>query len=545
MSRRTAVAALAVAAALAGPAAAEAGRYAVGLRAGADRVAVRAALEHGAERVESLAPLPAFVVETNAPRRLGRLPGVRYVEPLRRRAPTYMPGDPLAPRQWYLSHVRAFAAWEVLPPLARVRVAVIDSGLDLGHPDLAGRVAAARSFVGGTPRDTRGHGTLVAGVIAAASENGIGIAGMAPSAELLVAKVVDRDGMIPVEAEARAIRWAVAKGARVVNMSLGGLRDPTSLLRDTYSQLEADAVAYAVSRGVVVVAAVGNGDQAPAEPWRFAFYPAALPHVLGVGAVSRNGAAPGYSNRDAVFADLAAPGGDIVSTFPRALTKLRPQCPEQGYTPCATPDYRPAEGTSFAAPQASAAAAMLLALQPSLRPEQVTALLQRTAADATPATGCRLCPEGRDAFTGWGTLDVAAAVIALDAPLPAVDALESNDDAGGRARHLSGSWRHRLVGATLDFWDDQDDVYRVYLSTGERLDAALSGDTGELSLAIWRPGVESISDLTQQSLRVRLSARPGSRQYAGYMAEQTGWHYVHVRLVGAGDTAYQLALVRT
>jgi subtilisin family serine protease len=539
------VAALAAAAVLAGPATAEAGRFAVGVKPGADRAAVQAALERGGARVESLAPLPALVVETADPRRLSRLPGVRYVETLTRRAPAFMPGDPLVSRQWYLSHVRAFAAWEVLPPLARVRVAVIDSGLDLGHPDLAGRVAAARSFVGGTPRDTRGHGTLVAGVIAAASDNGIGIAGMAPSAELLVAKVVDREGMIPVEAEARAIRWAVANGARVVNMSLGGLRDPTSTSRDTYSQLEADAVAFAVSRGVVVVAAVGNGDQAPAEPWRYAFYPAALPHVLGVGAVSRSGASPGYSNRDAVFADLAAPGGDIVSTFPRALTKLRPRCSEQGYTPCATPDYRPAEGTSFAAPQASAAAAMLLALQPSLRPEQVTALLERTAADATRATGCRLCPEGRDAFTGWGTLDVAAAVGALDAPLPAVDAFEANDDAGGQARHLSGSWSHRVVDATVDFWDDQDDVYRVYLSPGQRLDAALSGDAGELTLAIWQPGTQLVSDLAQQGLRVRLSARPGSRQYAGYVAQQTGWHYVHVRLVAAGDTAYQLTLART
>ena len=545
MRQHKAVAALAVAAALAGPATAEAGRFAVGVKPGADSAAVRAVLERSGARVESLAPLPAFVVETAGPRRLSRLPGVRYVELLRRRAPAFMPGDPLVARQWYLSHVRAFAAWEILPPLARVRVAVIDSGLDLGHPDLAGRVAAARSFVGGTPRDTRGHGTLVAGVVAAASDNGIGVAGMAPSAELLVAKVVDREGTIPVEAEARAIRWAVAQGARVVNMSLGGLRDPTSPLRDTYSQLEADAVAYAVSRGVVVVAAVGNGDQAPAEPWRFAFYPAALPHVLGVSAVARSGASPGYSNRDAVFNDLAAPGGDIVSTFPRALTKLRPRCPEQGYTPCATPDYRPAEGTSFAAPQVSAAAAMLLALQPSLRPEQVTALLQRTAVDSTRATGCRLCPEGRDPFTGWGTLDVAAAVTALDAPLPAVDALEANDDAGGRAHQLSGPWRHRVVDAAVDFWDDQDDVYRVYLSSGERVDAALSGDVGELTLAIWRPGTESVSDLAQQGLRVRLSARPGSRQYAGYVAEQTGWHYVHVRLVAAGDTAYQLALARS
>ena len=86
---------------------------------------------------------------------------------------------------------------------------------------------------------------------------------------------------IPVEAEAKAIRWAVDNGARVINMSLGGVRDPLDPDRDTYSRLEADAVAYAVSQGAVVVAAVGNSDQAPESPWKYASYPAALPHVLG------------------------------------------------------------------------------------------------------------------------------------------------------------------------------------------------------------------------------------------------------------------------
>ena len=236
-------------------------------------------------------------------------------------------------------------------------MAVIDSGVDLGHPDLAGRIVAARSFVAATARDRSGHGTMIAGIIAAKADNGIGIAGLAPAAQLLVAKVVEHDGTIPVEAEVRAIRWAVARGARVINMSLGGVRDPSNPDHDTYSQLEADAVAFALSRGAVVVAAVGNSDQAPDEPWRFAFYPAALPHVLGVSAVGRDGSVPGYSNRDAVFNDLAAPGADIVSTFPRSLTQHRQACFEQGYSPCGTADFRPADGTSFAAPQVSAAAA--------------------------------------------------------------------------------------------------------------------------------------------------------------------------------------------
>ena len=194
----------------------------------------------------------------------------------------------------------------------------------------------------------------------------MGIAGLAPSAELLIAKVVGPQRSIPVEAEAKAIRWSVANGARVINMSLGGLRDPTDPSRDTYSKLEADAVAFAVSKGVLVVAAVGNGDQAPSQPWPYASWPAALPHVLGVSALSRTGSSPAFSNRDPRFNDIAAPGEEILSTFPLQLTANRPECVDQGYSSCGPEEYRSAEGTSFATPQVTAAAAVLFATSPAL-----------------------------------------------------------------------------------------------------------------------------------------------------------------------------------
>ena len=104
-------------------------------------------------------------------------------------AASYEPNDPLAPKQWHLAANRAFEFWATLPLLPPVRVAVIDSGIDAGHPDLKDRIAEARSFVGGSAReDTSGHGTFVAGLIAAAVDNAEGVAGMAPSAELLVAE---------------------------------------------------------------------------------------------------------------------------------------------------------------------------------------------------------------------------------------------------------------------------------------------------------------------------------------------------------------------
>ena len=228
---------------------------------------------------------------------------------------------------------RAFDVWLEPPSLASVRVAVIDSGFDGTHPELRGRVVAAKSFVAGPPTvDTQGHGTFVAGLIAARTNDGVGIAGLAPPAELLIAKVVGPERSIPVEAEARAIRWAVAHGARVIDMSLGGPRDPRDPSRDTYSQLEADAVAYAVSKGVLVVAAVGNADQSPAEPGRTRAGPRA-PHVLGVSALSHSGGSSSFSNRDTQFNDIAARRGHLLDVS-ASLTAVYPDCAEQGYSTC-------------------------------------------------------------------------------------------------------------------------------------------------------------------------------------------------------------------
>ena len=143
---------------------------------------------------------------------------------------------------------------------------MIDSGIDGTHPEFAGRVVAARSFVGGSPyRDDQGHGTFVAGEIAANPFNGSGIAGLAFNARLLIAKVVEPDGSVSLKAEVAAIRWAVDNGARVINLSLGGVRDPLDPALDTYSPLEQAAIEYAYSKGVVVVAAVGQRAAVPGD----------------------------------------------------------------------------------------------------------------------------------------------------------------------------------------------------------------------------------------------------------------------------------------
>ena len=402
---------------------------------------------------------------------------------------------------------------------------------------------ASRSFVGGSAlTDEHGHGTFVAGEIGATLNNEQGIAGIAFTSQLVVAKVVQVDRTIALDAEAAAIRWAVDSGARVINLSLGGLRDPRNRRRDTFSRVEAAAVEYAHRRGAVLVAAVGNGDQAPSEPWPYASYPAALPHVLGVGAVARDGSVPDFSNRDPVFNDVTAPGEDIFSTVPRALTAARPTCPEQGYSSCGPDEYREGDGTSFAAPQAAAAAALLLSANPNLRPDQVTAVLERSAVDVNAATGCGRCAPRRDRFSGWGRLDVVRALGALGGQLPTADRYETNDDSGPRAWRLFGAAPAPLR-ATLDFWDDPIDVYAVRLRRGQRLTATMRGPAGaNANLALWRPGTPTVH--ASGARRAATSAHPGTNERIVHRAARTGWYYLEAELASPGSGPYTLSVAK-
>jgi subtilisin family serine protease len=531
---------------LALPATAGATRVAVGIAKSANAgLVARAVEERTGTHPRSLKPIPVLVVDVPEGVSLRGIGGVRYVEPLVTRHLAYTPSDPLVSKQWYLPFSGFYAPWVTLPAFEPVPVAVIDSGVDAGHPDLARRILDAKSFVGGSARvDTFGHGTFVAGLIGAGHDNGVGIAGLAPSSELLIAKVVTKSRMIPVDAEARAIRWAVDNGARVINMSLGGVRDPLDPERDTYSRLEADAVAYAVSNGAVVVAAVGNSDQAPASPWKYASYPAALPHVLGVSAMSETGGIPSFSNRDLIYNDLAAPGLEILSILPRPLTARFPQCTEQGYSSCGPEEYREAQGTSFAAPQVTAAAAVLLSLNPTLHPDQVTKILQSTATDLDASNGCEACAVGRDAYSGWGRLNVADAIAALAAPLPPSDSYEANDDLGAHAYPVSGT--NRRLRARVDFWDDQDDVYAIRLNRNQPVYVGLTGSdrSVDLSLAFWLPRARSVERVADFRYRVRTSARTGSRQYLSYRPRLAGTYYIQVRMSTPGATRYRLAIVK-
>ncbi|MFQ5426646.1 MAG: S8 family serine peptidase [Gaiellales bacterium] len=518
---------------------AEPGKLAVGIASQTDSSAIRTKLERlTAGTVErSLENLDALVIGVPdvaaASARLELVPAVRYAEKLERsRSIAFVPDDPLVDQQWYLASIRTFDSWPEPPAIDPVLVAVVDSGIDGDHVEFADRIEASRSFVGSTARqDVIGHGTIVAGEIAAALGNAEGVAGASVAARLLIAKVVDPDGTIALDAEADAIRWATDQGARVINLSLGGQRDPRNPNRDTFSQLEADAVEYAYSKGAVVVAATGNCDSVC--PYRFASYPSALPHVLGVSALDRSLRAPRFSNRDAVFNDLSAPGVGIVSTFPFALSEA--DCSPAGYSLCAPPEYVGGEGTSFAAPLVSAAAATLIALRPDLDPSQVMAILEQTAAD--------VARPGRDSKTGRGVVDVAAAIAALDAELPPADALETNDGPGSRAARLffapGASQRH--VVATLDRFNDPSDVYSVLLRRGQRLAVTFRGPAGmAVDLAVWRPGSRRLDE--GRPLRARRSLAARGRLV--YTAPRRGRYLVQLRAIDGEGGQYQLAVAR-
>ena len=139
---------------------------------------------------------------------------------------------------------------------------------------------------------------------------------------------------------------------------------------------------------------------------------------------------------------------------------------------------------------------------------------------------------------------MAAAIAALALPLPVRDSYEANDDAGSRAYPVSGS--NRRIKATVDFWDDQDDVYAIRLRRNQPVYVGLTGSdaSADLSLALWLPGTRSIESVSGLRFRARVSARPGAREYLSYRARSTGTYFVQVRMSSPGLTRYRLTIIK-
>lgn len=286
-------------------------------------------------------------------------------------SPEPFPNDPYYGLQWGLERINALAGWEKTMGSAEIVIAVLDTGIDHNHPDLADKVIDGYDFTlgaPGKPGDDHGHGTHVAGIAAAETGNGIGIAGVAPACRLMAVKVLDSGGKGEYGWIADGVMWAVNNGADIINMSLSG---------ENNSRFLQDAVEYALRENVTVVAAAGNR-------WKYddSCYPAAYPGVISVGAVKGDKIKARFSTEGG-YLFLAAPGQAVYSTVPGGK-------------------YECWEGTSMSAPFVSGAVALLKSKWPDLDINEVHAQLKKTAED--------LAAPGWDQETGWGLLNLGAAL---------------------------------------------------------------------------------------------------------------------------------------
>ena len=247
--------------------------------------------------------------------RLSALPWVRYAELNYLAHAAGYPNDPYIGNQWHMRRVAVPAAWDLTFGSYSIVVAVIDSGIDRNHPEFAGRLAPGYDYVNGDfdPSDDYGHGTHVTGIIAAAANNGVGVAGLAANVRILPLKALDSQGAGTYANIGLAIRRAADNNAQVINLSLGGLYPSADL---------SDAIDYAISRNALVVAAAGNCAQGGAEcggSFNPDYYPAAYPHVLAVSATDHYDNWASYSGYKS-YVGMAAPGGvgwdQIMSTVP-------------------------------------------------------------------------------------------------------------------------------------------------------------------------------------------------------------------------------------
>ena len=350
------------------------------------------------------------------------------------------------------------------PPASRIPpIAIIETGFDPGHPDMAGGWVVQRRYGPlANPNDLDAladfydgiaHGTAVAGVIGA-PRDGRGLEGVLPGARVWV---YGSSGLCPDVAA--AIREAVRDGARVINASYG------------FSAYGAcpqhrDATSYAFGAGAVVVAASGN--YRPVQPW---IQPGNDLHVLTVNALNALDQPAGFSHQN-LYSDLSAPGESILVAVPEWADT------EDGVAD----GYSRWDGTSFAAPMVSAAAAWLLADDPRLSADQVAEILRRSARD--------LQRPGWDISTGWGMLDLKAAV---RAPLPLSDPYEPNDDIRWLDGHsgfrpdppLLRTSMRRTVEARIDLQKDPVDVYPLWVPAGGRARVRLSEHGMAADLYAW------------------------------------------------------------
>ncbi len=301
-----------------------------------------------------------------------RNPNVEFVEPDYYVEAALTPNDPCFHYgQIALQRTGAEQAWDITIGDPSVTIAVLDSGADLSNADLEGRLVAGWDFVDndGDPTDTNGHGTEVTGVLGAATNNGAGIAGVSWCNPVLVARIGGYDGCTTWGRMAEGIAYAADHGARAINLSFAG---PGS-----YPTSTASAVDYAWSKGAVTIAAAGNSSSS--DP----YYPAALAHVVAVGALDDNDV-HWYGSNYGLWIDVVAPGGSVTTNIGGA--------------------FRCWGGTSMSAPFVTGLFGLVFSVNPGLTPQQAVNIVEQTADD--------LGDPGFDIYYGYGKINMYQAVLA-------------------------------------------------------------------------------------------------------------------------------------
>lgn len=290
---------------------------------------------------------------------------------------TFLPNDPYFSDQWGLKSINTEQAWDLAEGKSSVLVAVLDTGINANHSDLKGVILTGKSLFNDlTPQDTvdnNGHGTHVAGIIGAVTGNETGVAGIASGVRILPVKVLDDNGEGSDWTVAEGINYAVASGAKVINLSLGSCYG-SSILQT--------AVKNAVEKGVLLVAAAGNEGMAHVD------YPAAYPEVVAVSALDATGTLASFSNFGPKLW-VSAPGVGIISTY------AGPDADKES-------PYAYLSGTSMAAPLVSGLAALVLSADPTLTASELKDILRNSTDD--------LGDLGKDNKFGYGRINAYKAI---------------------------------------------------------------------------------------------------------------------------------------
>lgn len=295
--------------------------------------------------------------------------------------------DPLSEQQWYLSSLQMPAVWQANGTGSEsVKVAVLDTGVDYTHPDLKDKVILGPDYIDrdNDPKDMHGHGTHVAGIVAAQINNQTGIAGLAPNVKIVAVRVLDAKGGGSLFNIAKGIAYAANNGAKVINLSLGS--PPGGVIMRTLANFIGG---YAEMKGSLIIAAAGNEGGAIGLP-------AAASKFMAVGAVNNHNLLATFSNRGKQMA-VVAPGVNILSTFPTyEVTANQNGLPQ---------NYAALNGTSMATPMVAAQAALLWSRNPQLKPSQVRQKIESTATD--------LGAVGKDETFGHGLIDISRSLTKL------------------------------------------------------------------------------------------------------------------------------------